>query len=143
MLDTLYSQITAITWVAVCCFALMKGEQTERIGGGALLVGWIATLTIQRQVGTAEAALPVMAIDVILLLVLLFLAWKSDRSWPIWGAAFQFITVLVHIITLMDLRIGLVPYVSAVLVATYGLLACLAVGTFWVWQEQEAIKPPR
>jgi len=141
LLDTLYGQITAVTWVAVCAFALLKGEQAERIGGSALLVGWLATLVIQRQVGIQNAALPVMAIDVVLLLVLLGLAWRTDRSWPIWGSAFQLVTVLIHVISLLDLHIGIFAYVTASLVATYGLLACLAVGTFWVWQEQEAIKP--
>ena len=141
MFETLSSQIAAVAWVGVCAFALIKGEQAERSGGGALLVGWIGTLAVQREVGYANATLSVMAIDIVLLLVLLGLSWKSDRSWPIWGAAFQLITVLVHIVTLADLRIGVFAHLSAVFVATYGLLACLAVGTFWAWQEREAIKP--
>ncbi len=141
MFDTLYSQIAAIAWVSVCAFALIKGEREERIGGGALLIGWLGTMTVQQEIGLARSALPVMAIDVVLLLVLLGLSWRSERTWPIWASAFQLITVLVHIVTLADLRIGIIAYLSAVAVATYGLLICLAIGTFWAWQEREAIRP--
>ena len=144
MLDTLYSQIGAVLWLGVCAFALMKGDQPERIAGGALVIAWLATLAIHRDtvpIGYASTALLVMAIDVCLLAVLIGLSWFSDRTWPIWASAFQAVTVLVHVVTLIDLRIRAIAYLSAQTVGTYGVLICLAVGTFWAWQIREAIRP--
>ena len=144
MLDTLYSQIGAVVWLGVCAFALMKGDQPERIAGGALVIAWLATLAIHRDtvpIGYASTALLVMAIDVCLLAVLIGLSWFSDRTWPIWASAFQAVTVLVHVVTLIDLRIRAIAYLSAQTVGTYGVLICLAVGTFWAWQIREAIRP--
>ncbi|WP_296820011.1 hypothetical protein [Brevundimonas sp.] len=141
MLDTLLDHFASILWVGVCCFALFKGEQTERIGGGALLIGWFATLAIQRTVDFNAVNWPVMAVDVLLFVILLGLAWKSDRSWPVWGSGFQLIMVLVHIVTATDVRISAFAYQSALAVSSFGLLACLAIGTFWAWQEREAIRP--
>ena len=144
MLDTLYSQIGAVVWLGVCAFALMRGDQPERIAGGALVIAWLATLAIHRDtvpIGYASTALLVMAIDVCVLAVLIGLSWYSDRTWPIWASAFQAVTVLVHVVTLIDLRIRAIAYLSAQTVGTYGVLICLAIGTFWAWQIREAIRP--
>lgn len=144
MLDTLYSQIGAILWLGVCAFALLKGDQPERVAGGALVIAWLATLAVHRDtvpIGYASTALLVMAVDVGLLLLLLGLSWRTDRNWPIWAAAFQSIVVLVHIVTLVDLRIRAIAYLSAQTVGTYGVLISLAIGTFWAWQTREAIRP--
>lgn len=142
LLDTLYSQIGAVAWLAVCFFALWKGDQPERFGATALLVAWIATLAAHRDTQLDTVHYPVMAIDAALLLVLIGLSWKVDRAWPLWAAGFQLITVLVHVVTMVDLRIHSIAYLSALTISSYGLLICLGVGTFWAWQEREAIKPP-
>lgn len=144
MLDTLFSQVGAIAWLGVCAFALLKGDQPERFAAGALVIAWLATLAVHREtvpMGYASTAGLVMLIDVVLLVVLIGLSWRTDRSWLVWGAAFQSIIVLVHVITLVDFRIRAVAYLSAQTVGSYGLLTCLAIGTFMAWQTREAIRP--
>ncbi len=54
MLDTLYSQIGAVLWLGVCAFALLKGDEPERITSGALVAAWLATLAIHRETGEVE-----------------------------------------------------------------------------------------
>jgi hypothetical protein len=82
-----------------------------------------------------------MVIDALLLAFLIIMSWRSDRNWLIWASAFQSIIVLVHVVTLFDLRIRAIAYLSAQAVGSYGLLVCLAIGTFWAWQIREAIRP--
>ena len=144
MLDTLFSQIGAVLWLGVCAFALLKGDGPERFAAGALVIAWLATLAAHRDtvpLGYDSTAWVVMAIDAILLIVLIGLSWRTDRTWPVWAAAFQSIIVLVHVVTLIDLRIRAIAYLSAQTVGSYGLLICLAIGTFWAWQTREAIRP--
>lgn len=139
MLDSLYSQIGAILWLGVCAFALAKGDKPERFAAGALVVGWLLTLAVHRDTDLSGGAWVLMAIDAALFVVLLGIGWKSDRTWPIWAAGFQAIMVLVHVVMMIDLRIRAIAYISAQTVGTYGVLICLAIGTFWAWQIREAI----
>lgn len=141
MLDTLISQFGALVWLGVCAFALYKGDKPERFAGGALVIAWLATLAVHRETILTSVTIPVFLIDVAVLVVLIGLAWRSDRNWPIWAASFQCITVMVHIVTMIDLRIRAIAYLSAQTVGTYGVLICLAVGTFMAWQVREAIRP--
>jgi len=141
LLDTLYSQIGAVLWLGVCAFALMKGDEPERITAGALVAAWLATLAVHRETALSSVPMPVMVIDALLLVFLVVMSWRTDRTWLIWAAALQSIVVLVHIITLMDLRIRAIAYLSAQAIGSYGLLVSLAIGTFWAWQIREAIKP--
>lgn len=141
MLDTLYSQLGAIVWLGICAFALLKGDRPERMAGGALVIAWLATLAVHRDTNLTSVTIPVFLIDVALLALLIGLSWRSDRNWPVWAAAFQSIVVLVHVVTLVDLRIRAIAYLTAQTVGTYGVLICLAVGTFWAWQTREAIRP--
>ena len=144
LLDTLYSQIGAALWLGVCAFALLKGDKAERIVSGAVVIAWLATLSAYRDtvpLGYSSTAWAVMAIDALLLALLVVMSWRTDRSWLIWAAAFQSIIVLVHVITLLDIRIRAIAYLSAQTVGSYGVLVCLAIGTFWAWQTREAIRP--
>ena len=141
MLDTLYSQIGAILWLGVCAFALAKGDRPERLAAGALVIAWLATLAIHRETDLGVGTIVMMGVEVCLFALFLGLGWKTDRTWPIWAAGFQAITIMVYIVTLIDLRIRAIAYISAQTVGTYGVLICLAIGTFWAWQTREAIKP--
>jgi hypothetical protein len=140
LLDSLYTQIGAIAWLAVCGFALWKGEKPERTAGGALLIAWLATLAIHRDTMMTDVHYFTMAIDVIVLGLLVALSWKSERTWPIWAAGFQLLTILVQIVPMFDMRIRYMAYLAAQTIATYGVLVCVGVGTFWAWQEREAVR---
>jgi len=142
LLDSLFSQIGAVLWLGVCAFALLKGDKPERFAASSMVVAWLATLAVHRDTLLTGVTIPVLVIDAALFLVMLGLSWRTDRNWPVWAAAFQAIVVLVHVVTMIDLRIRAIAYLSAQTVGTYGVLICLAIGTFWAWQTREAIRPP-
>lgn len=138
MFDTLYSQIGAIIVVAVLGFALMKGEEPERIASGVYLVAWLATLLIQSDTNLYTWQPAILALDCIFLAALVGLSWKSGRSWPVWASGFQLLAIMSLIIPWMDVRPPAWSYFAVANLGTYGVLACLAIGTFWVWQERRA-----
>ena len=140
MLDTLYSQIGAALVFAVCLLALWKGERTEQWGAGVYVVGFLGSILVQDEAGLVDPQFAVLAIDLIALAVFGTLAWKSERSWPVWATAFQAVGVAVHLAFAMDLRIGARAYIAALALSSYGVLAALAVGAFIVWREREALK---
>ena len=138
MFDTLYSQIGAIVVVAVLGFTFMKGEEPERIAGGVYLVAWLATLLIQSNTNLYTWQPAVFALDCIVLAVLVGLSWKSGRTWPIWASGFQLLVLMGLIIPWLDVRPPAWSYFAVANLGTYGVLTCLAVGTFWTWQERRA-----
>jgi hypothetical protein len=132
--------IGEIVFVLVCAFAILKGDRTERMGAGLLLVAWAASVTAQLDTGLFNTQYAVLAIDVVALGALSLLAWRSERSWPMWAAAFQAIEVAVHIARAAGLRIGGLPYITAVNLSAYGVTAALAVGAWIAWREREALR---
>ncbi|RZJ18859.1 MAG: hypothetical protein EON91_03620 [Brevundimonas sp.] len=138
MIDTLAGQVGAVLMVSVCAFAMLKGDEPERLGAGAYLIAWLATLLIQNDSNLYSIPLGLFAIDVITLLVFIGLAWKSRRAWPIWASGLQLLTVSSHILGLIEVRASLASFYAVMNLASYGILLTLAAGTFWAWQERRA-----
>lgn len=138
MVDTFAGQVGAVFMVGVCAFAMLKGDEPERLGAGAYMIAWLATLLIQNDSNLYSIPLGLFAIDVVTLLVFIGLAWKSRRAWPIWASGLQLLTVSSHILGLIEVRASLASFYAVMNLASYGILITLAVGTFWAWQERRA-----
>lgn len=138
MFDTLPTQIGAGLTVAVVAFAFLKGDEPERIAGGAYVLGWFASLLIQNDGAVGKTQWGLMAIDAIMLAILVALAWKSRRAWPVWATALQSLVVMSHILTLIDIRPPMAAFVAVVNLASTGILVAIAIGTFWARQERRA-----
>ena len=138
LLDTLPSQIGAALMVAVSVFAFLKGDETERVGAAAYMLAWFASLLTQGDGNLYDVQWGMFAIDVIVLFVLGALAWRSGRTWPIWATALQLLVVMSHIMIMIDLRTPIASFYAVLNLAGYGILLCIAIGTFWAWQERRA-----
>ena len=138
MFDTLASQIGAIFMVAVCAFAFLKGDEPERIAAGAFVLAWFASLLAQDDNNINQVQWGVFAIDLVMLVVLGALTWKSRRVWPVWATASQLLVVTSHVMSVVDVRPAIANFIWVINLAGYGVLVALAVGTFWAWQERRA-----
>ena len=138
MFDTLATQIGLLLVVLVCAFAFLKGDETERLGAGAYILSWFASLLLQRDGELYDVQWGVFAVDTAMLVVLGGLMWKSRKSWLVWAAACNLLIVMSHVVLMIDVRPPMAAFVTAVNLAGYGILISLAVGTFWAWQERRA-----
>lgn len=138
MFDTWPSQLGAVFVVSICLFAFLKGGETERIAAGAYVLGWFASLLVQDGGALYSVQYGVMIIDILMLLVLAGLAWKSRTAWPAWAAACLLLVVMSHVLSISEVRPGLANYLMVINLAGFGVLIALAVGTFWHWQERRA-----
>lgn len=138
MFDTLPTQIGAGLTVLVVAFAFLKGDEPERIAAGGYVLSWFASLLIQGDGAVGGTNWGLMAIDSIMLAVFAALAWKSQRAWPVWAAALQSLTVMSHILTLVDIRPPVSAFYAVINLASTGILLVIAIGTFWAWQERRA-----
>jgi hypothetical protein len=138
MFDTLASQIGAAIVVAVCTFAFLKGDNTERTAAGAYILGWFASMLLQTDGEMYKVQWGVFAVDTAMLVILGALVWRSRKSWLVWAAACDLLIVMSHIVLMIDIRPPMAAFLTVVNLAGYGVLISLAIGTFWAWQERRA-----
>ncbi len=138
MFDTLYSQIGAAIGAVVVAFAFLKGDEPERVGGGIYALGALASLLLQDDTRLYGPQWGLMGLDAILLAAYAAVAWKSRRSWPVWASAFQALIVMIHVMSLVDIRPPLVAFYAVINLATYGILLVLALGVAQAWRDRRA-----
>lgn len=139
MFDTLYSQIGAAVGVIVVTFAFLKGDEPERVGGGAYALGALASLLLQDDSQLYGPQWGLMIVETVMLTVWAALAWKSRRSWPIWAGALQSVVVMSHVLTTTDVRPPIAAFYAVVNLASYGVLLVLALGVLQAWRDRRAL----
>ena len=139
MFETIAAYVGAAFMVAVGAFALLKGGRPERIGAGAFMLGWFASLLLQSEAGSFGVQWGMFLLDVVMLIIFSAMVWKAPRSWPVWACALQLLTVTSHIMVMMKLSPPISAFYTVVNMAGYGIMLAIAIGTFWAWQERRAI----
>lgn len=138
MFDTLPAQIGAALMILVGMFAFLKGDEPERIGAGAYLLAWFASLLVQKDGQLFDIQWGMFAIDVVVLLVFGAMVWRSRRSWPVWACALQLLAVMSHVMIMVDLRTPVASFYTVLNLASFGILIAIGAGTFWAWMERRA-----
>ncbi len=136
MFLTIYSQLVLAMAVLVVTFAFVKGDETERMGGAAYAMVFLAVTMIKGGTSLNFPRWGVMGLEIVLLIVFIGIAWHSRRAWPVWAASFQSLIVTCHVLIAANLRPPQNAVATGINMSNYGLLIALAVGTFWAWQER-------
>lgn len=82
-----------VVLVAILALARRLGGAAERRGAMLFLLAWLANLAAQQVSERAARAGLLLLLDLAVLIGLGRLAWKSERDWPAWGAAFLAVRV--------------------------------------------------
>jgi hypothetical protein len=136
LIDTLPQQIWLVCMLAVAGFAYWRGGWPERTVALATIVGSVAGGALQNTHDWTKIQWGDMAVDVAYLWVVLFVAIRSDRFWPLFAAAFQLISVFIYIADMADRGVGpRAPYLANV-IWSYLILICIVVGTGNYWRRQ-------
>ena len=137
-MNMLYAVVGAIFMLAMGMFAFLKGDNVERRGAGTYLLAWFASILVQRELGADALPVGVFLIDLAVLAVFVALAWRSRRTWPAWASGIQLLTVMSHILIIVDLRVPITSLYTVINLNGYLIIICIIVGTFWAWQERRA-----
>ena len=120
---------------ATMFYALLKGTNELRIAAAGCVAATVATRLLKAPGAEkySDMEFGVMAVDVSLFGLFLFIALRSQRFWPLWVAGFHLVTVSAHAIKAM--KIDLIPtaYALAVQFWSYPVLLCIGVA---VWRAQ-------
>lgn len=129
--------IQSAATVVLLALTAMVGRRTERVAVAAYLGSWAATLASYSVFGGAYVPGVTLIADLLFLVVLLRLGWKSDRTWPVWATGPQAILVAVHFAYAQEPELGRRALAAAINFATFAVLALMVWGAVRV-----RIKPP-
>jgi hypothetical protein len=118
----------------VCGAAAWKGGPSERFGAAVFYGAWILTMLV-RDDGVGRPQYGIFIVDSLLFVLLLALALRSRRYWPLFMAGFELLAVVTHAGRFIDNQIGAWAYHSAGQIWGYLMLAALGAGTWNRWRE--------
>jgi hypothetical protein len=127
--------------LAICGYALWRGQRDERIVAGicvvASVVSFLSLTQWQDRYSNVEYRL--LLVDIVTLASFVAVALQSSRFWPLWVAGLQLTTSMGHMLKAIDVELIPVAYGAALRMWSYPILIILAVGT---WRGRRRSQSP-
>jgi hypothetical protein len=133
---SLYQWASFLALVVSAGAGLWLGRWPERLGASAMLAAWLATALSLNGTQLWGPQWGVMIIDVLLLAVLLFIALRSDRWWPLWACGFHALSVVLHLAVMADPKIWGRAYFVAGNAFSYLVMGALFIGAVGRWRPR-------
>jgi hypothetical protein len=131
----LHTFISLIMAMLICGMAMWRGDQAARWAGAVCLAGWLGSILVYR-VNPYSADYGLLAVDVASLIGFVWISVRMRRIWTVILSAFMAIIVASHVAAMIDLRVTIGTLVVGMAMWSYGVLACIAFGTWAGWRER-------
>ncbi|HWU15695.1 MAG TPA: hypothetical protein VN157_16980 [Caulobacter sp.] len=125
----LHTLISLILAILVCGLAMWRGDRAARWVGAAFLADWLGSLLVYRR-DPYHADYGILAVDTVTLLFFVWISIGTRRIWTVVASAFMAIIVASHVAVMIDLRVTLGTLFISMAMWSYGVLACIAFGTW-------------
>lgn len=123
---------------SVVITALWQGGRSERAVAIGFIVSWAITALTKDHRWT-QLQWGGFAGDTAFFVLLVVVALRSRRYWPLWAAGFQLLAVITHAAMLVDRQLSQWAYITANVIWSYLLLFSLAYGTWSAWRERRQL----
>ena len=126
----------------------VAGLSTWRGGWAARTVAWgmvvssIATAVFQDIHNWSGTQWGDLAVDTIYLVVLIWVALRSERLWTLFPAAFQLVSVIVYGARIADWHVGARAPYAAEAIFSYLILVLALIGTWQNWRDRRTVYSP-
>jgi hypothetical protein len=130
----LHTFISLIIAILICSVAMWRGDKAARWTGAVCLAGWLGSILVYRA-NAYNADYGVLAVDVASLIGFVWISVRMRRIWTVVLSAFMAIIVASHVAVMIDLRLTLGTLVISMALWSYGVLACIAFGTWAGWRD--------
>lgn len=141
MQSTLFGVIGLLAATVVCVGAWLSGDRTVRLVAGIVLAAWMGSALAHDRSQLIRPQFAFLAIDSLLAALVTTLAVRHGGRWLIVAAAFSWLAVASHLGMLLDRRLLIRGYLTALGAYGYGMLAALAVGA-WVNRRSHKERTP-
>lgn len=129
----IWGVIYNIILLGCCLYAWALGERPEKAGAALFFSASMATWAVKAVFGSSYYTgfmTPVFVVDNLLLLLLIVLALRVNRYWPLWAAGFHLANLITHIAVLTNAATAPMAYANAVVLWGYAVLFALVGGTW-------------
>ena len=133
----IHTLISLLVAVLICGLAMWRGDVAARWTGAVSLANWLGSLLAYRR-DAYNADYGILAIDVVTLIVFVWISMRTRRIWTIVASAFLTIIVASQVAVVIDLRVTLGTLLISMAVWSYGVLACIAFGTWASWRARRS-----
>jgi hypothetical protein len=140
-LHFIYQWASLIMLAITVVVGLWRGGSPERVGAVAMVGAWFGTVLVQNSLQRWGLQTGVMLVDAALLAVLLYLALKTDRWWPMWASGFQAMNVMLHLAVLADAKVWGYSYFVAGAIFSYLVMLSLFLGSLRARRRPDAASP--
>jgi hypothetical protein len=130
-----HQQVWTICMLAVCALAFWRGGWPERTAAIGMLVDSLSSGLLQNTHDWGQTQWADLAIDVAYLALLLWLALRSHRFWPLFAAAFQLLSVVIYVARMADYSVGARATYNAVVILGYLILLAIVYGIVGRWRR--------
>lgn len=134
-----------LTWlilILLLTFAIRRGGQPERIAVAAYVATSLIWLFVRPLIGQTTYLKfdpLVFAIDLILFVVLLQVALRANRWWPLCACALQLIVLIAHITKVLGIHGMAGVYWGMTTLPVYAQLVALLIGTWFHHRRTKAL----
>jgi hypothetical protein len=109
--------------------ALKYGDQSARRFGVAFITSWVTSLAVN-DTGPLDTGLAMFCIDSATLAYFVWASLRARRIWTVVASAFMALIVASHVATAIDFRVAINTFRLSMALWSYGILACIAFGTW-------------
>ena len=127
--------------MAVCGVAAWRGRYEERLTAGVILADWALTVFVYNA-KSSDTQWGVLLVDTAQFAVLLWIAMRSSRFWPLPVAAFALLQLVTHMAHALDATVTGWAYNTAELIWSYLLLFTAGYGAWTAPLYVAASAPP-
>lgn len=131
----LHTLVSLILAILVCGLAMWRGDRAARWVGAAFLADWLGSMLVYRH-DPYNADYGILAVDAVTLLFFVWISIGTRRIWTVVASAFMAIIVASHVAVMIDLRVTLGTLFISMAMWSYGVLACIAFGTWAARRER-------
>jgi len=124
--------------VATTGVALKFGDFSARRMASAFLGDWLGSLLLVDVQDVYNTGLAMLSLDGATLAYFVWISLRSRRLWTAVASAFMAIIVGSHVATMIDLRVTIHTFRLSMAIWSYGILLCLAFGTWAAWRRRGA-----
>jgi hypothetical protein len=122
--------------MSVCVLAVWRGRDQERLAAGGYLAAWALSVVAFKD-ASRDLQWAILLIDVGLLLLLLWVALRSRRFWPLFAGGFQLLAVVTHIARALDSAVSGWAYLTAGVVWGYLVIGAIGYGSWSAPRDAE------
>lgn len=131
----IHTFVSLILAILVCASAMWRGDRAARWIGAAFLASWLGSMLVYRR-DAYNADYGMLAVDALTLVVFVWISVRTRRIWTVVASAFMAIIVASHVAVIIDLRVTVGTLLIGMAMWSYGVLACIAFGTWTSWRER-------